>query len=835
MWEAVEPASHSVRRQPSPVSFAVLAGMFFLAAALLLLEITTTRMLSVAMAYHFAVLSISLAMLGLAVGGVFVYVSQSLLAKHGALKVACVASVVSAAAILFALLAFLGLPLQPAPSTAGLMNILLLFLPQSLPYLAIGVAMSTLLASSPQAIATLYFADLLGAATGCVASVVLLPLVGGGGTVLIAGLLAIASGAFLYKASGRVRLPKLLDVRLWASILGLGLILATFTRTFELTYVKGMVEPRPEKIAWTTHSRVSFSPSLDHMYPFGWGFGGRFDPRSFPTSYRRAMIDGLAETPILKWPDQPEALGFLLWDVSSLPYLLKSEGRALIIGTGGGRDIATAHISGRWKIDGAEINPAIVRGLRKDYGDYSGHVYSLPEVDVRVLDGRSALETARPGTYDLVQMSAVDTWAAGSTGALALMENSLYTVESFQAILRCLKPDGYLSVSRFKYPMDNYGETVRMVAVALKALENDQRGTAPSSHLLLVTNTPWKEYRIATMLVKPTPFTTAELGLAQQVSKEKGFGIVWPGSGESRNPAFLLLSARSGVEREQFYERYPIDVFPTTDDHPYFFHQTRLATLARIGGALPEMTALRLVPALTILRLGVFLLVMCAALILYPLTLSAAGSGERAAKSSLAYFAALGIGFMLYEIPLVQQLTLGLGHPSQALSVALAGLLLGTGIGSFLTRYVPEAWRRAVHFVIALLVVAIGLGLSLLGERVTHALLLEGPIRRTVLALILTLAVGVALGMLFPLGVRGLVANGSERSIAWCWAANGAAGVLAAVLALILGTELGMRATFRVGSLVYLMAALVVLFAWPPTGEATPRNQQAPLTRKREE
>ena len=40
----------------------VLAAMFLLAGSLLVLEITTTRVLSVAMAYHFAVLSISLAM-----------------------------------------------------------------------------------------------------------------------------------------------------------------------------------------------------------------------------------------------------------------------------------------------------------------------------------------------------------------------------------------------------------------------------------------------------------------------------------------------------------------------------------------------------------------------------------------------------------------------------------------------------------------------------------------------------------------------------------------------------------------------------------------------------
>ena len=789
--------------------------MFCLAAALLLLEVTTTRMLSVALAYHFAVLSISLAMLGLAVGGVFVHVAQAGLARRGVLRTATIASLLSAAAILFALLTFLGLPLQPVPSFAGFLNLLLLFLPQALPYLSIGIAMSALLLSYPASVGKLYFADLLGAAVGCAASVLVLPLVGGGGAVLIAALLAVGAAAALAGAIGAPRLPRPLAPRRWAAALAGCLVLAVFTRTFELNFVKGTAETPPEKVVWTTHSRVTFSKSLENVFPYGWGFGAKFDPARFRSTYRTIRIDGLAETPIIRLELAPIDLSYLFWDVSSLPYLMKREGRALIIGAGGGRDIAAAHVSGRWSIDAVEINPAIARALRTDYASYSGHIYDLPEVHVRVIDGRSALETSAPSTYDLVQMSAVDTWAAGSTGAFALMENSLYTVESFRAILRCLKPMGYLSVSRFKYPADQYGETVRMVAIALEALDR-QGAPRPSSHVLLATNFPSEDYRLATMLVKPSPFTREEIDLAAAAAAAKGFQIVWPpGPLASANPAVRLLATRTRGEREDFFSGYPIDVRPTFDDRPYFFHQNRLSTLGRSTVGISDAAALRLIPLLTILRLGIFLLVMCVVLVLYPMVRPAGDGGARPkpATSDLLYFAALGVGFMLYEIPLVQQLTLALGHPSQALSVALAGLLLGTGVGSFLTTSIDERGRRALHALAGATAVAVGVCLALFGQRITEALLVAAPAARVFWAFGLVLAVGVPLGTLFPLGVRRLVAKSQENRLAWFWAANGAAGVLASVLALILGTEVGMRSTYLVGSATYLLALGVVLLS----------------------
>ena len=56
---------------------AVLLAIGSLSAAILMIELTLTRVFSVTMLYHFAFLAISIAMFGLSAGSVFVYVTPA--------------------------------------------------------------------------------------------------------------------------------------------------------------------------------------------------------------------------------------------------------------------------------------------------------------------------------------------------------------------------------------------------------------------------------------------------------------------------------------------------------------------------------------------------------------------------------------------------------------------------------------------------------------------------------------------------------------------------------------------------------------------------------------
>src|SRR5437867_5208861 len=81
----------------------------------------------------------------------------------------------------------------------------------------------------------------------------------------------------------------------------------------------------------------------------------------------------------------------------------------------------------------------------------------------------------------------------------------------------------------------------------------------------------------------------------------------------------------------------------------------------------------------------------------------------------LAYFGALGAGFMLLEVALLQRFVLLLGHPVYSLTVTLFSLLLGTGVGSLISRRIDATRVRhvTVRALTAIAIVAVAAALAL--------------------------------------------------------------------------------------------------------------------------
>ena len=66
---------------------------------------------------------------------------------------------------------------------------------------------------------------------------------------------------------------------------------------------------------------------------------------------------------------------------------------------------------------------------------------------------------------------------------------------------------------------------------------------------------------------------------------------------------------------------------------------------------------------------------------------------NRLLAGHFVYFGCLGLGFMLVEIAVMQQLSLVLGHPAYSVSVTLAGMLIACGIGSLVAGVAARRWR----------------------------------------------------------------------------------------------------------------------------------------------
>jgi hypothetical protein len=170
-----------------------------------------------------------------------------------------------------------------------------------------------------------------------------------------------------------------------------------------------------------------------------------------------------------------------------------------------------------------------------------------------------------------------------------------------------------------------------------------------------------------------------------------------------------------------------------------------------------------------------------------------------------AYFALIGLGFMLVEIALLQRLGIVLGHPVYGLAIGLFGIILFTGIGSLVSERLPLHTRAQILLGASLLATYIALfpfwfsGLA--GVVESKDLLVRA------LACLAALAPAtLCMGFAFPTGLR-LVNAIDRRPTPWFWAVNGAAGVLGAGLAVAISIEFSISITFLVGAACYLVLA----------------------------
>jgi len=151
--------------------------------------------------------------------------------------------------------------------------------------------------------------------------------------------------------------------------------------------------------------------------------------------------------------------------------------------------------------------------MRDQFREYSGGVYDRPEVHVTVEDGRSFVRRSTM-QYDIIQASLVDTWAATAAGAYALSENSLYTTEAFEDYLDHLTDRGVLSISRWVF------DGLRLISLAQEA--GARHGWNPADRLAIV-----QQDKVATFLLKKTPYTPAEVDTIARAASDLGFAVLY--------------------------------------------------------------------------------------------------------------------------------------------------------------------------------------------------------------------------------------------------------------------------------------------------------------------
>ena len=777
-----------------------MAGIAAVSAALLMTELALTRIFSVTMYYHFAFLAISIALFGLSASAVWVYVMRDRLAAADTRELLSAGALAHGLATVVALAGLVRIRVGLNYTPANLALMIAIYALAALPFFTGGAVISLAFARLSGRINVVYGADLLGAAAGCLLLIPLLNSLGAPGVVLAAaGLSAAAAVTFAPpRARRRVGLVAagLLSLPLAAQAAGLG--------PFEVTDTKGHEGDRVLFSRWNSFSRVAV---YDRAHG-DWSLSPRY---SGPRAESLFMdIDSAASTPIVRGAaGDPAAAAYLKFELTALAYhLVERPGgfRALVIGPGGGRDLVSALLFGASHVDGVEINPIIVRDVMLGaFRDYSGGVYAHPRVRVHVDDGRSFVRRSRE-QYDVIQASLVDTWAATAAGAYTLTENSLYTTQAFGEYLDRLTDDGYLTVTRWVF------DGLRLVSLAQEACE--ARGLDAARHLAIV-----RHDRVATFLLKRTPFAPADVVRLERLARDLGFTLLYAPGVEAplvlEEPPEMERSGTSAADyrrlilagdREAFYEGYPLDVRPTDDDRPFFFHTTRLRDQLQVAFGRSMLFGNGLSALLTLMGISAGLVAL---FIIGPLVAGGEPPGP-GWGGWLLYFAGLGAGFMLLEVALLQHFVLLLGHPVYSLTVTLFALLLGTGVGSLLSRRVPLA--RVKTAALAALAAAAGLAIAAVAALpwiIDAAIAWPLPARIT-LAVLVMLPAGLVLGVPLPSGMR-LVAATRPALIPWGWGLNGAFSVVGATCAVFLAMNWGFSVTLVAAGSVYLLAAAVLV------------------------
>jgi hypothetical protein len=459
--------------------------------------------------------------------------------------------------------------------------------------------------------------------------------------------------------------------------------------------------------------------------------------------------------------------------------------------------------------------------LERHFADYTGHLPRHPKVELVNAEGRSFLARSHERRFDLIYFMAPDSYSAmnaASAGAYVLSESYLYTVEAIEQSLDRLSERGIICAQFGEWAYDlRPVRSARYVATAREALR--RRGIDDFEAHVLVATTP-AILQLTTVLIKATPFTPAEV--ARFVEKAKvipGTVVRWAGAASPDGPVRQVIDLPDDA-LPRYLAELPFDISAVRDDAPYFWHFARFRNVIRgfahpfYVGDMEDTVGERLL--LTLLGIAV---IFSALFLLLPF--ARVGSSWRALPHkgrAALYFGALGFGFLAFEIPLMQKLTLLLGYPTHSLTVTLASLLVASGLGSLASRGVASGARLARLFAaIALLTLFYAVGL----DYIVNACLAAPFAIRVLVALAVVAPLGFVLGRFLPLGLAAFssaTANESE-AVAWGWAVNGFGSVVGSILVTILSMTFGFDAVLWIALATYALAVAALRgFAPAPAG-----------------
>lgn len=452
----------------------------------------------------------------------------------------------------------------------------------------------------------------------------------------------------------------------------------------------------------------------------------------------------------------------------------------LVLGAGGGFDVALALQSGARRVDAVEINASMV-ALTRRLDDFAGRVYDRPDVLVHAAEARRFVRDT-PGPWDAVSLSLLETDPAAARTTTGY-QSWVLTSEALTEYLDRLAPSGVVAVVQNTEPLAQ-----KTVATALASF--DRRGIGPvgAFERLAVIALPAGEVSpfARLVVVARDPLGPTARARLLEAASDARLDVQWVPGLAGREP---YRSLAGGIRTPDDWVRRAADrIGPATDDRPFFYDVNR---------------ALPLLPLLT----G-----GAAALLLAGILVREAGTPGASAPGGLVVAGLLGAGFMSLESILIARGQFLLGGPGIAVPLVVGGMLTTAG-GSALVLAATGARRpRLVLTIAALGAATLAVAQAFAWPEVVAASPGLSTTHLAAITAFMVAAVALPAGLCFPACVEvwGRRAPGATASL---YTVNALAAVLGASVATLVSLAAGISAAMAVGGAAYALAALTALLA----------------------
>jgi hypothetical protein len=800
----------------------VFIGVFFISMAILSLEVILTRVFSFSIWYHFAYLTISIALLGFGSSGAVLAAYPKILDKGGK-KILVIVSVLSCVLIIAA---FLIISRHPVELTDHIemrlvVSLALHFVGVSLPFFFAGIAIAVSLAMFSEDVSYLYFWDLFGAAIGSLLSLLLLNWIGApGGVMVCAFILLVASCFFASQVSKLLTTVLALLAFVFLGIIPFAkdhiTIIPCNTKALSRVYH----EPDTYKTLfskWNAINRVDVYANVkERIVPY-WAY------LALSSSYKGGFpplldmqYDGGNGSNIYQFRGDLDELLFLDYLLFKSPYLLLERPKVLIIGVGGGIDVFNALKNKASSITAVELQPIAVDLLKGRFSQWVGDIYNTyKHINLIACEGRNFISRDHD-KYDLIQITATDTFAALNTGAYVLMESYLYTEEACSTFFDHLTETGVLCIivgDMINDPKDRYQPlNSRLILQYLNVLE--AKGIkSPKHHIAILGKSHSHINVLCAPLLKKTPFTEEDMSKLRLFAQEMGFYFIYDPLGENaRDNIMKKIIPAAAEERERIICEVPYNITPCTDNNPFFFNFLKWKSVFDVLTPKKFAFATPLFGQLVLLILFILSVFFSFFFIILPLLLSNTTQFRwRNSLGYLFYFFSLGIGFMFMEISFIQKFVLFLGYPAYAFAITLFSLLLFSGVGSYWTSKLKSGPEVILKRIIIILVPVL-FSYAWLIDPLFSQFIGQTFLVRVFITVLIQMPLGFILGMFFPIGIK-LVNEVDTRMVPWAWGANAMSSVVSSITAIIIAMSFGFRLVTYLAIIVYVLGTMSMFIA----------------------